>query len=29
VLPPIRSTGTFILSISVTSRLAIDGLSAY
>ena len=29
VLPPICSTGTSILSISVTSRFAIDGLSVY
>src|SRR5687767_1757343 len=27
VLPPMRSTGTSILSISVISKLAIDGLS--
>src|SRR5882672_3092922 len=29
VLPPIRSTGTSILSISVTSKFAIVGLSEY
>src|SRR5205807_9279075 len=29
VLPPMRSTGTAILSISVTSRFAIVGLSVY